>query len=617
MPLFVDCAMVKAEVRSYKDPGYSRLGVYGGGPESYFDYQLFKIDLKESVPNKVEFWKSLKELSERAPKKQLHNIFVIYCGERTDRLEDAKKRVDAWLQPEPMAPTYPELIPAICIGEENVSSRDKVLDGLARHIRETYHIPVFQWYSDPLIPNPNLTADGWIWDSYNRDEVSFRKHLQKFAAFKKTAICMPWATDPHWPQWAQYPTTEALINREWHQFRTCCEFNISCAVFSVGGAGNVNAWLDSQTKEMVILRNWLRNKRLEMHSYHPGQLPLPSANFSARDSAVQAGGDSTSPSVYQENFDGFDWLRDADVRGFTDLQLTSRPEKPGFLQTIAVNNRRAHTSLVYRFESYFPLKSVKVSLAGAAPIEAKCINTLAIGIDELETNWPLHVNQKGNDEIRLLTLQDDKIVKGQHVFYVRIEMQNDADQDGLAGNRLDQFRVECIHQSPPKDAAGKLIADEYGSLSYSDDFALPRWQHLGELNVSHKKSGGYGKDGFWVSGVKGTTASTHLLQRFSTEEPIKQLYIDVNCFADEPNLGGSVSLQLAPRGQAPQWTVTTHGVHQGRLRLEVSGDELQTLTDFDLHITLKSKSGVDSNMQPCAKVESIQLVGSNQAATKQ
>ena len=92
----------------------------------------------------------------------------------------ARRRIDAWLKSEPNSPTFLELIPAICLGEENVGSHNPLLEALAVHIREHYRIPVFQWYSDPLSPDPNLTADGWIWDSYGRDSVSFRKHLMKF-----------------------------------------------------------------------------------------------------------------------------------------------------------------------------------------------------------------------------------------------------------------------------------------------------------------------------------------------------------------------------------------------------------------------------------------------------
>ena len=112
---------------------------------------------------------------------------------------------------------------------------------------------MFQWYSDPLAPDPYLTADGWIWDSYGWDSVRFRKHLMKFVALGKPAICVPWATDPHWPGWTQYPTAESLINAQWHQFRTCMEFDVSCVAFAVAGkTGSVSCWMGSSATESVL-----------------------------------------------------------------------------------------------------------------------------------------------------------------------------------------------------------------------------------------------------------------------------------------------------------------------------------------------------------------------------
>ena len=138
-------ALAQQQVRSWPDPGYRQLGVYASGPESHFDYRLVKMKLADTFPNKKPFWTGVKTRGEERDNSRRHDIYFIYCGERTDSLETVKARVDAWLKPEPDIPTYPKLIPAICIGEENVTRRNVVLDNLARHIRETYGIPVFQF----------------------------------------------------------------------------------------------------------------------------------------------------------------------------------------------------------------------------------------------------------------------------------------------------------------------------------------------------------------------------------------------------------------------------------------------------------------------------------------
>ena len=189
-------ATAQTAPRPYPDPGYRWLGVYAGGPEDSFDYFLCKLSLEETFPDKAGWWRNWKEASAKLLPGHRHDVFVIYCGEKEGNLDAARRRVDAWLKNEPGTPTYPELIPAVCLGEENLGSHNPVLDGLARHIRETYGIPVLQWYSDPLPPNPELTADGWIWDSYGWDSVRFRKHLMKFAVLRTPALCVPWAADP-------------------------------------------------------------------------------------------------------------------------------------------------------------------------------------------------------------------------------------------------------------------------------------------------------------------------------------------------------------------------------------------------------------------------------------
>ena len=595
------------EVRPYPDPGYRRLGVYGGGPESHFDYHLVKLSLGETFSNKRPFWAGLKARRAKQKDSHRHDVYLIYCGERTDGLKAVKARVDAWLKPEPEIPTYPELIPAVCIGEENVGSRNAVLDGLARHIRETYGIPVFQFYSMPLSPSTDLTADGWIWDSYGWQDVQFRKHLMKYVVLGKPAICIPWASDPHWTGWTRSPDTAAMINREWHQFRTCTEFDVSCAVFAVAGPGAMNPWLGSRTKHMVKLRNWLRTKRDEMHAFREGDLPLPSANLSARDRSVPVGGDADCPSVYEEDFAGFSWIHDADIRGFLDLKLTSRPDKPGLLLTRTAPGRAVRTSLTYRFESYFPLEAVRVTLDAAAPTEAKCRNELAISTDEMGRSWPLQAERVGTDATEPLVLCDDGQLRGGHVFYLRVTMENRAERQGLPGNRLDRLRVQCVHRPPPSGATAKLVGDDYGNLSYEDDFSTSRWRHLGSVKVAHKDHGGYRGGKFWVGMAGGYATSTELVQRISSPREVKELAVTADCYADNRNLGGSAVLQIAARGAPAKWQVSTQGLHRGPLRLDVAPAELNGLREFDVRLVLRSTSGVEGGQRACATVQRLQI----------
>lgn len=609
--LLPSLASAQHDVRAWPDPGYRRLGVYAGGPDSYFDYQLVKLSLGDVFPNKKAYWAGLKANAERLESPRRHDVYLVYCGERSLTLETCKARIDAWLKPEADVAAYPELIPAICLGEENVGRRNEVLDGLARHVRETYGIAVFQFYSMPLSPSPDLTADGWVFDAYGMRDVRFRKHLMKFVALGKPVVCIPWASDPHWTGWARSQTTEAMIDREWSQFPICMEFDVSCAVFAVAGPGAINPWLGSQTKEMIKLRNWLRIKRQQMHAFAPGALPLPTANFSARDRSVPAGGDADSPSVYEENFSGFGWIHDADIRGFLSLQLTSRPQQPGFLRLKPRPGNHVRASLTWRFESYFPLESVKVTLDAAAPSATGCRNTLAITTEELGGNWPHRVEQARADEIQSVVLNLPDKLRGKREFYVRLDMESNADGNGLPGNQIDRLRVECVHQSPPAQATAKLVEDDYGKLSYEDDFSTTRWRHLGQIKVAHENHGGHRGDEFWVGMVGGYATSTELLQRFSTtsSRPLKRLVVTADCFADGKNLGGQVVLQVAPRGAKPQWQATTQGLHRGPLQVDVPPGELGDLREFDVRVLLRSASGVEHGTKACATLHALRVEG--------
>lgn len=595
------------KIRAYSDPGHHLLGVYGGGLGPYFDYQQKKITLAETFPEKATWWANLKASVEgRANDVRKHDAYIVYCGERGDP-EAAKKRLDAWLKPEPGVPTYPALIPAISLGEENQPCHNATLTVLARHVRETYGIPVFQWYTDPLPPDPNLIADGWIWDSYQMSRVPFRKHLMKFVVLDKPATCVLWATDPHWPSWKQYPDAAALMDAMWHQFDVCREFNVPCVAFAVAGpSGSVGQWLSHKTKDMESLRNAVRGKREEMKSFGPQDLPLASANVSARDRSVSVGGDADAPGVFEEDFTGFGWIRDADIRGFLSLRLTSRPgDEPGFLLLKTAVGQAAEASLTYRFESYFPLESMRVMLDAAAPAASRCRNTLAVSEDG-ET-WQPAVEQRAVDATAPLTLDGTTVLKGKRHFYLRLGMANEADRAGLPGNRLDRICVEVTWLPPPQGASAALEADLYGNLVYEDDFATARWRHFGGLSVANPDRGGYHDGGFWVGSGKGYANSTRLIQRVSAPRALKELTVTADSGANGPQLASSVLLQVARPGEPPKWEIRSEGIHKGPLLLRIPPEEISGMRDFDVHVTLFSGSGVEQGTRACATLSGFRI----------
>ncbi len=603
----------QVRVREFRDPGYRLLGAYRGLAGEYADYAGHGvISLGDTFPNKKQFWAGMKTEHDSG-KASDYSILGVYLGigpgPRLDEgltMDKIKQRLDAWLKTEPGIPTYPELIPAITIAEENVPTNSKLLDQTTRYVRETYGIPVFQWWSDPIPPSPGLAADGWVWDSYFWEYPRFRKHLMKFVSLGKPLNCLVWATDPAWPNYAagRFGNTNDLINNVDDQFRVCMEYNVPVVLFAVSGPpGSVDMWMGSDTPDMVALRNWIKVKRAQMHSFKPGDLPLSSANYSARGRSVPVGGDADAPSVYREDFSGFGWIEDANLTGFLDMRLTSEPqERPGYLLAKSSAKRPVEATLTYRFESHFPLKNVKVTLAGAAPPAARSKNTIALSTDE--KTWSIRREQSGNAEIKQTDVNaDESFLKGSCVFYVKVKMANDARKDGVPANRLDWLKVECIHDAPA-NAVASLSADQYGGLYYDDDFSTSRWEHLGSVDVNGK--GGYREGEFWVGSRAGSGSSVHLVQSVQSPGEMKGLTVSASAYANARSLGGGVELGVGPRGGPVRWSMTA-GDQEDWLDLSIPVAQLAGLRDFDVHITLKSTSGVDMGDTAPATVTALKI----------
>ena len=55
------------------------------------------------------------------------------------------------------------------------------------------------------------------------------------------------------------------------------------------------------------------------------------------------------------------------------------------------------------------------------------------------------------------------------------------------------------------------------------------------------------------------------------------------------------------------WSVKTQGVHNGLLCLTVRCGELESLQDFDVHVTLHSCSEVDDGDKACATLGKLTI----------
>ncbi len=66
-------------------------------------------------------------------------------------------------------------------------------------------------------------------------------------------------------------------------------------------------------------------------------------------------------------------------------------------------------------------------------------------------------------------------------------------------------------------------------------------------------------------------------------------------------------LQIAPRDNNPKWETSTQGLHRGPPRVEVPGEELVGLREFDVRVLLRSTSGVEHFKKACATVDHLTI----------
>ena len=131
------------------------------------------------------------------------------------------------------------------------------------------------------------------------------------------------------------------------------------------------------------------------------------------------------------------------------------------------------------------------------------------------------------------------------------------------------------------------------------------WDNCEVANATY---GGYRNGGFWVGSKGGYGSSTHLVQRFSiAQQPLKTLAVTADCYADSPNFASKVILRMGPRGEEPKWETETQGIHRGPLKLEIPAAELEALKEFDVHVVLDSRSGVELGDKACATLKALSI----------
>ncbi len=160
---------------------------------------------------------------------------------------------------------------------------------------------------------------------------------------------------------------------------------------------------------------------------------------------------------------------------------------------------------------------------------------------------------------------------------------------------------------PPRIAT-TLAPDETGKLVYNEDFMTEGFREFGPFST-HADYGGWKPGHLWLGMEGGRPVGSTLVQRFSSPHELQSLNVEITCWANSRDLGGTVTLGVSPPHQPVRWQKVTKGpTHDGPLQVEIPAHAVKDLHEFDVHIMMNSISGVECGDKPCAGVSNLKIL---------
>lgn len=444
------------------------------------------------------------------------------------------------------------------------------LNAIYDHIKARYRKPVYQWYSMPMGPRCDQKADGWILDAYGMDYATFRKHLMRFLVLDKPVIVCVNAT----------PGVNTFQCSQ-EQVRVCEEFNVPVFYFCVHSRlGSINYWLSTDHPETAGWRSWFFDVLRHCHALKPGALPTPEAQFS-HSGPVELAGDAQNAIRFSEDFSTDRFLRQATLQGFMNLAWSSQ-EKAVWLKA---SGKPSSAELLYHFTSPFALRSPEVRVSATGHV--------AVAMSADGNGW--------TEGPRLPELNG-------HNFWARITLSAPATRKPTA--YLRGIEVTGGFAGPEQHAMPLLpvvkddeIFDETleGDVLYRDDFAAPRYLHIGEISG--------GEDLRWqpgelaIQGVAGRAVRVEVKQHFASQRPLNLARVSLtNTSAGA--LGGHDELAFSLDGKTSLASATSagkgrasDGLFSGELVLELANEpQAQGVREFWVHLLMANTSGKATNV---------------------
>lgn len=504
----------------------------------------------------------INERLREAKSKGLINVVQLSEGERfRGDLPAAKKKLADWL-----SRTDLSLIDAVHLCEEHPLSAEANLEALYDQIKAAdLTLPVYFWPSYPL--GPFCKSDGWMYDAYGPDYTDFRRIAFDFLKTgKPLIICID-------------GSGYSDIRSAREQVMVCHELDIPIFYFVAdGGSGSVSKWRNLPRASLIPWRCFV-------YSAIEFQKRCGSDGMSAAD-MVWAEPIEVSADPQGKIEQTWHGLGPATVFGFTRLGLEGE-------KFWAKNAQRATLDLP--FWSVFPVEKAELTLLVDRDPEAMIeVKRSRCGQPD---EWQKVVGNYADGKITYPLGESLG-----HEFRIRIE---------LLGMGSDQKTSPIISSysltgmvDVPSDRAVDLdffYDDWRGEIQLRQDLAAGLWRTIGQIEQSENlEPSGLPA----LRGRSGSGVSSTIIEKLTSEKPLKNIVVRLTGFEDSRNLGGSFSLGVSLDGKTVLSRVSpeisaedSKNPFRGTVTLDLSGmPEFDGCQTFFVHLEQKNHSGVRSHV---------------------
>ena len=566
---------------------YATVGVYA----TCFDFCDFSC-YKVRTLDKPDYLPRMAELIDKAYASGKLNLVGLYCF---DRVKHSKPWAEYFANADRMlAAIDQKKVHAYFLSEENVywNKGLETLNAIYDHVKSRTDVPVYQWYSTPMVHHPKQKADGWIIDPYGMRKDRFRRYLMKYVVLGKPVVNCQHATPLG--RFAVKDPDVHVATQE--QIEVCREFNVPMFFYCVDNKyGSPYIWLHSDEPKLVKVREWLLGEISKIRATDTSKLPLTSANYSTGQ-PIPAAGDAQDRYAFEDTFADLRrqcFIDDAFIDGFLMLRWDGQEER---LHVKARQGGRDRVSLIYHFTSEFEMSAMAATLTGSVVNDAQAIVSLSINAHRFEHEAV--ANKPGAFTLVAKSAGNEEFVGKE--FWVRVQAQvGDKPAEPVA---LDALRVTC-HVEPPDKREVALEPDENGRVVYSDDFQTQKHLHLAEIeNVEHME---WSRGFVGTHGVKGRRNDVVLKQKFTCVRPLSKLKLKVDSYAHR-SLGSFNIIGLSLDGRDMLIEDTTRGKenkegkakgkYQGTLLLDASQDKrFAGVKEFWVHLRMVNTVGAKTN----------------------